>query len=98
LATAKARRLPDHINEEHVPVTLQTVEQGAPARKQIVLILAREFRRRLGGISNSTFWRLEKSDPRFPKPTWVRGQRAWPEDEADAYACELIDRTANGRG
>jgi hypothetical protein len=45
-----------------------------------------EFRRRLGGISYQTLWRLEKTDPRFPKPGYLRGhRRIWDDDQANAY-------------
>jgi hypothetical protein len=73
-------------------VTYPKVEQAAPERNRpVVLILAREFRRRLGNVSNSTLWRLEKSDPRFPKPIFIRGLRARTEDQADDYARALLE-------
>jgi hypothetical protein len=50
----------------------------------------RELRRRLGGISKTTLFRLRHSDPRCPRPTKIMGKNATDEAEADIYIGDLI--------
>ena len=60
-----------------------------PARRGKRGILSAAFRFKLGGISKSTFHRLERTDPRFPRPGRLRNQKIWDEGVADDYV-ELV--------
>ena len=37
------------------------------------------------GVSRTTFWRLQKEDPRFPPPSHVRGLKRWSRAALLAY-------------
>ena len=60
-----------------------------PTRRGKRGILSAAFRFKLGGISKSTFHRLERTDPRFPRPGRLRNQKIWDEAVADDYV-ELV--------
>lgn len=42
-------------------------------------------RRKLGGISEATLFRLRKNDPDFPAPIMMGKTPMWIEDEIDQY-------------
>ena len=67
-----------------------------PERRSKRGILAPAFRKKLGGISDATLWRLQKNDPRFPQPGRVGCQRIWDEIAADNYA-QLVFNDVRGK-
>jgi hypothetical protein len=78
-------------------MTNTNLECRAPAgNKKVSLILGAEFRRRLGGISRTTHWRLEREDPRHPTAVWLRGRKAWAEADADDYVAALLSNADAG--
>jgi predicted DNA-binding transcriptional regulator AlpA len=55
------------------------------------LISETEIRRRLGNISQATFFSQHRYKADFPQPVKVsQGRHAWPEDEIDQYIGRLI--------
>jgi predicted DNA-binding transcriptional regulator AlpA len=80
------------VNEQAVASQPEPVK----AKQQVALILGSQFRKRLG-VSKVTMWRLERDDPRFPRPVWIRNCKAFVQSEADGYLDLLIsERDANG--
>ena len=50
------------------------------------IISRREFRKRLGGISRTTEFRLRKREPDFPRLVWISpGLSGYYEDEASTF-------------
>lgn len=55
------------------------------------LITRQAFRERLGGCGRTAFWKMEKNDPRFPRPVRVgEGLERFAEDEVDAFIEGLL--------
>ena len=56
-----------------------------------ILIDEPEIRRRLGNISQATFFSQHRYKADFPQPVKVsQGRHAWPEEEIDSYIGRLI--------
>lgn len=57
-----------------------------------------QLREILGGLSRTTLWKIEKSDPDFPRPISVSpGRELYLKAEVDAYLRILAARRDNAR-
>jgi len=54
------------------------------------ILRCNEVRKRLGGISETSFWRLRKKDSDFPKPVIIRGTsiKGWHQSEINQWIIE----------
>ena len=66
------------------------------------LIRQKKVREKMGDISEATFYRTYRHDPKFPKPVIVaKGLNTYPEEEVDEYIEKLKEqrsRKGNTRG
>jgi predicted DNA-binding transcriptional regulator AlpA len=71
--------------------------QRSGAVNGLSIVLPPEARARLGGISESTEWRLRRADPDFPRPVDVTpGLRGYVAAELDAYIALKIAQRDSG--
>jgi predicted DNA-binding transcriptional regulator AlpA len=70
-------------------MAVETLADPRPSDKPLALLKPFQFRQRRN-ISRSQEYHLLKTDPDFPRPVVINGQRYYVEHEATAYIQALI--------